>query len=63
MEKIKTIRDIKIYGLGIIKQGTEFEVIKSNSRYVYVNYNKGVEMRLSAKDCQQCKKNIKKLKD
>lgn len=36
----ESIEDIEIYGAKPIPKGTQFEVAKSNSRFVYLRWNK-----------------------
>ena len=54
MRKIKTKEDMRIDGWGFIPKGTEYKGYKYNKRFVYVELNKGVRLRLSRKgDCEE----------
>lgn len=45
-------RDVYIPGYGLIKEGTAFQVVKANSRYVYVRVSQYTTIRLARKkDC------------
>ena len=52
MKKIKLTKDVKIIGYGTIERGTQFNVEKHNSRYVYVRLGM-CELRLSRKDVEK----------
>ena len=52
MKKIKLIKDIKIIGYDTIERGTQFNVEKYNSRFVYVRLGM-CELRLSRKDVEK----------
>lgn len=53
MRKIKTRHDLNIPGWGFIPAGTTFKVLKSNSRFVYVEVKKRTVLRLARKsDCE-----------
>lgn len=53
MKKIKTRNDMTIPGWGFIPAGTPFKVEKYNARFVYVEVNRGVILRLARKrDCE-----------
>lgn len=49
MRKIRISHDLNVPGWGMIPQGTEYKVERFNSRYVYVELNRGVELRLARK--------------
>ncbi len=52
MRKIAVKHDIQVPGWGTIKEGTQYEVDKYNSRYVYVKPHEHVTLRLARKgDC------------
>ena len=45
-------RDIYIPGYGTIKEGYAFQVVKANSRYVYIKVSQYTTIRLARKkDC------------
>lgn len=53
MKKIKTSHDLNILGWGLIPAGTQFNVEKFNSRFVYVKLREHVTLRLARKaDCE-----------
>ena len=53
MKTVKTTRKILIPGVGMIEKGTEFKVVRQNSKFVYVMHG-DKELRLSKeKDVSQ----------
>ena len=52
MKKVKLIKDVKIIGYGTIEKGTQFTVVKYNTRYVYVRLGL-CELQLSRKDVEK----------
>jgi hypothetical protein len=53
MKKIKTRNDMNIPGWGFIPAGTLFKVDRYNARFVYVEVNNRVILRLARKrDCE-----------
>lgn len=53
MRKIKTKNNLNIPGWGFIPAGTAFKVQKFNSKFVYIEINSGVILRLARKkDCE-----------
>lgn len=55
MKVVEIVKDMPICGCPVLKAETKLSVIKSNSRFVYVNYI-GCELRLSLKDIKVVKR-------
>ena len=54
MKKIRIRKDLRIPGWGLIREGTEYKVSRFNSRFVYVELQDGVILRLARKgDCEK----------
>ena len=52
MKKIELKNDMVIPGYGFIPAGTKYKVDKYNNRFIYVQVNPGVILRLARKrDC------------
>ena len=52
IKKVRLIKDVKIIGYGTISKGSQFNVEKYNTRYVYVRLGM-CELRLSRKDVER----------
>lgn len=55
MKEVEVVTDIPICGCPTLKAGTKLEVIKNNTRFVYVDYM-GCELKLSVKDIKIVKR-------
>lgn len=55
MKQVALKEDMYINGLGKIEKGTVFKVLKYNTRYVYVDFNR-CTLQLSVKDIEIKKK-------
>lgn len=50
MKKVELKDHLILYGIGkVIPKGTQFEVVRYNSRYIYVKWN-GCTLQLTRKD-------------
>lgn len=52
MKKVELLNDTMIPGYGKISAGTQFDVIRHNSRWVYVKLGK-FELKLSVKEVKK----------
>lgn len=52
LKKARLTEDVEIMGVGVIPKGTELEVVRQNTRYVYLKYN-NCELQLSCKDVEK----------
>ena len=52
LKKVRLAQDVTIMGAGVVTKGTELEVVRQNSRYVYVMWH-NCELCLSCKDVEK----------
>lgn len=52
MKKVELLEDTMIPGYGMIKAGAQFDVIRHNSRWVYMKLGKS-ELKMSVKEVKK----------